>query len=286
MTADEIVRRLAGTWYGDRALARCPVEGHGKGRGDLSPSLSIAVGRNGRVLLHCFAGCQAKDIFRVVRSAGRAEDNAQRRDLRHVPRKRYTGGAGQALWNAARPAKGTAGEFYLRSRGLEPESDALRFLRHARHPNANGRRLTALLAAVREPDNALTAVQRTFLTREGEKAGVDPGRMMLGRLGCGAVRLAPATCVLGLAEGVETALAASKLHGIPCWAACGARLDRIALPASVRHVILFADNDTPGLATADRAAHRFRTEGRHAEIRVPASPGSDWADVLAASVDG
>lgn len=63
MTADDAVRRLNGRWCGDQALARCPVNGHGKGRGDLSPSLSIAVGNGGRVLLHCFAGCRAEDIL-------------------------------------------------------------------------------------------------------------------------------------------------------------------------------------------------------------------------------
>jgi putative DNA primase/helicase len=283
MTADEVVRRLHGKWYGDQALVRCPVEGHGKGRGDLWPSLSIAVGSNGRVLLHCFAGCRAEDVFAAVRSAGRAEAGAQRRDLGHAPRSRYTRGAAQAMWNAARPVKGTAGESYLRSRGLETESDALGFLRQARHPTAHGAGLVALLAAVHGPDGVLSAVQRTFLTHEGARAAVDPGRMMLGRLGCGAVRLAPATCTLGLAEGVETALAASQMHGIPCWAACGARLDRVALPASVRHVVLFADNDPPGLATAHRATVRLGAEGRSVEVRVPQLENGDWNDVLLAA---
>lgn len=34
MTADEAVRHLNGKWAGDQALARCPVNGHGKGRGE------------------------------------------------------------------------------------------------------------------------------------------------------------------------------------------------------------------------------------------------------------
>jgi putative DNA primase/helicase len=282
MTADEIVRHLDGRWCGGQALARCPVEGHGKGRGDLTPSLSIAIGKSGRVLLHCFAGCQAEDVFAALLSAPPPVAAAPQATKAAMPPRRSTGAAAQTLWNAARPVEDTAGETYLHSRGLQPGSDALRFLSTARHPNARWPGLTALIAAVHGPDNLLVALQRTFLTRGGAKADVSPARMMLGRLGSGAVKLAPATSIVGLAEGVETALAASQLHGIPCWAACGARLERITLPASVRHVILFADNDTPGLATADRAGQRFQREGRSVEVRVPTFEGGDWNDVLLA----
>lgn len=262
------------------------MEGHGKRRGDLSPSLSIAAGTNGRVLLHCFAGCRAEDIFAALRSAPSSVAAEAQATRAAAPPGQGTAAAAQTLWNAARPAKDTAGEAYLHSRCLKAESGALRFLPTARHPNASGARLAALLAAVHGPDNSLLAVQRTFLTRAGAKADVSPARMMLGRLGNGAVRLAPAATILGLAEGVETALAASQLHGIPCWAACGARLERIALPALVRQVVLFADNDPPGLATAGRAARRFRAGGWQAEILAPEPSGADWADVVAACGDG
>ena len=286
MTAEEVVRRLNGKWMGDQALAHCPVEGHGKGRGDLSPSLSIAAGKGGRVLLHCFAGCRVEDIFAALRSDLRPDDSGPRTDIGASTPWRSTTAAAQSLWNAARSVKGTPAEVYLQSRRLPADSDALRFAAQARHPGAIGSGMAALLAAIRGPDNVLLAVQRTFLTREGAKTGVDPARMMLGRLGHGAVRLAPAAPVLGLAEGVETALAATQLHGVPCWAACGARLDRIALPQQVRRVILFADSDLPGRSTAERAARRARAEGRCAEIHIPEKEGTDWADVLAASAHG
>lgn len=287
MTAEEIVRRLNGKWVGGRALVSCPVKGHGRGRGDLSPSLSIAVGNGGRVLLHCFAGCRAEDVFAAVMSASPlVASGLEAASAVAAPPRRSTTAAAQSLWNAARPVRGTAGETYLHSRGLHAATDALRFLAHARHPYANEAGLTALLAAVHGPDDLLLAVQRTFLTRLGMKAGVDPARMMLGRLGHGAVKLAPPTSVLGLAEGVETALAASQLHGFPCWAACGARLERVVLPAVVRHVVLCADNDPPGLATAYRAARRYRAEGRYVEALIPETPGTDWADVIAGSADG
>lgn len=44
-----------GTW-----VARCPAHD------DRSPSLSIATGDDGKVLLHCFAGCGAADVVESV----------------------------------------------------------------------------------------------------------------------------------------------------------------------------------------------------------------------------
>lgn len=287
VTAEEIVRRLNGKWSGGQALVRCPVKAHGKGRGDLSPSLSVTEGLRGRVLVHCFAGCRSEDIFAALLSVAKpvASDPMEAKTARAFTR-RSTTTAAHALWDAACSVWGTSAELYLRSRGLTTQTDTLRLLPRARHPNADGAALTALLAPVCGPYGTLLAVQRTFLTHAGVKAGVDPVRMMLGRLESGAVKLAPAAAVLGLAEGVETALAASQLHDVPCWAACGARLERIAMPAGVRHVILFADNDPPGLATADRAIRRFRAEGRHVEVLAPQTPGTDWADIVAAYADG
>ena len=44
-----------GTW-----VARCPAHD------DRSPSLSIATGDDGKVLLHCFAGCGAADVVEAI----------------------------------------------------------------------------------------------------------------------------------------------------------------------------------------------------------------------------
>jgi hypothetical protein len=49
----------------NRFQARCPAHG------DRSPSLSIAEGRDGRVLIHCFAGCTVDDILSALKLARR-----------------------------------------------------------------------------------------------------------------------------------------------------------------------------------------------------------------------
>jgi len=77
--------------------------------------------------------------------------------------------------------------------------------------------------------------------------GVRPKRA-LGSLGSGAVRIAPAVQGrLGLAEGIESALSAMQLFGIPCWATLGnERFGLVSIPESVRKLFLFIDNDAGG----------------------------------------
>lgn len=51
----EGVRRSGGGW-----MARCPAHE------DRSASLSIGAGSDGRVLVHCFAGCDTADVLAAI----------------------------------------------------------------------------------------------------------------------------------------------------------------------------------------------------------------------------
>ena len=51
----ERVRRTGGG-----CLARCPAHE------DHEPSLSISLGRDGRILLHCWAGCETSDVLAAL----------------------------------------------------------------------------------------------------------------------------------------------------------------------------------------------------------------------------
>jgi hypothetical protein len=64
-----LVERLGGRWSPGGGLCRCPAHE------DRTPSLSIRVGRS-RLLLHCFAGCDATDILKALASAGLLEPGA------------------------------------------------------------------------------------------------------------------------------------------------------------------------------------------------------------------
>src|SRR5258708_39765079 len=67
MSADHIGRALNGRRNASGWLVSCPCPNHGKGRGDRSPSLSVADGDEDRILLRCFAGCDFLEILDELR---------------------------------------------------------------------------------------------------------------------------------------------------------------------------------------------------------------------------
>lgn len=142
-------------------------------------------------------------------------------------------------------------------------------------------RFPALLAPVVSIDGELVSLHATYLTADGQKLGGEyPARKLLSKLdghrGC-AVRLMPMdTDTLGIGEGIETCLSASALHGVPVWSALNtALLVRFEPPPSVHRLMIFADNDAPGLRAAIEL--RERLDGRcTVETRIPHA--GDWND--------
>lgn len=97
----------------------------------------------------------------------------------------------------------------------------------------------------------------------------------------------PATDTLGLAEGIETAMAAIALLDLPVWSTLGAeRLHQIAIPASVRRLVLLPDNDRAGRIGQRRAAEVYARGGIQVDTIWPPMPFNDWNDVLRAEGEG
>lgn len=72
-----------------------------------------------------------------------------------------------------------------------------------------------------------------------------------------------------------------QLFGIPCWATLGnERFGLVAIPESVRELILFIDNDAGGALAEERALKAYASPDRVIHTRVPTSPGFDWNDEL------
>lgn len=142
----------------------------------------------------------------------------------------------------------------------------------------------AMVAAVVSPTGKLVSLHRTFLSG-GKKAPVPtPKKLMPGAsLEGAAIRLSPVSRCLGIAEGVETALAASEVFGVPVWSCISTSgVESFVPPAGVEEVIVFADHDEnfAGQAAAYRAAHRLTLRGYRVEVVVPDRVG-DWLDALA-----
>jgi hypothetical protein len=274
-TAQMITAALGGRWHAGRGMCRCVVHN------DKTPSLRVRDGDvDGRILVKCFAGCDARDILDVLRRRGilgsdvpRVHPNFTRtraREPEQVPDR-----AALDLWQTAQPAKGSPVEKYLRGRGITliPPS-----IRCGRRMHAGMVMLPTMTCSIQSPDGQIIAVQETLLTLAGKKAAAAVSRINTGSLGAGAVRLAGAGEVLGLAEGVESALSAMQLTGIPCWASLGAaRMHRVDIPDHVRELHVFADNDQPGRDAADRVVSEQKN--RRAIVNYPLN-GPDWNDQL------
>lgn len=189
----------------------------------------------------------------------------------------------QAIWRASQPVtKGDAVDRYLEARKVDQPSypTTLRMNPDCRYSNALS--FPAMIAAVQDLDGTCVSLHRTFI-KDGDKAPVDNPRMVTpGDLpnGC-AVRLTPAGEVLGIAEGIETALAAGDRFGIPTWAALNSNLlAEWEPPAGVREVAIFGDNDAgfAGQAAAYQLARRLARRKIETTVHIPTIIGTDWAD--------
>jgi putative DNA primase/helicase len=181
---------------------------------------------------------------------------------------------------------------YLTSRGLWPLPEGCALSAHpAVEYFDEGRRIgrySALLADIRDVAGALVSVHVTYLQAGRKLATREPRKILstLGdRMGC-AVRLTPTAGEMGIAEGIETALSASAIDGIPVWAALSASLlARFEPPPGIASLRVFADNDKPGVEAAQRLVERL--QGRVCtEVHTPPRPAKDWNDVsMARSAD-
>lgn len=188
---------------------------------------------------------------------------------------------------------------YLARRGLAGCEDS-RMLRmaqaypywNAEEPTPEGKpRLVgtfpAMIARVTDAGGNLTTLHRTYLTEDGRKAEVPSvKKLAAGSVGEGLVRLYPASALLCLSEGIETALAVHELTGLPAWSAISVKgfQHLVTLPEGLKRLCICGDNDASytGAAGAYALAARLRRE--HPEltvtVHVPVETGKDWNDVL------
>lgn len=175
---------------------------------------------------------------------------------------------------------------------LWPLPAALRFVPSLSywHDGAEIGRFPAMLAAITNHAGKLVALHRTWLTRDGRKAEV-PGPVKKLTRTCGplagagiALWTAPDDRgVIGVAEGVETALAAHYGGRMPVCAAYSAgALYAWQWPEGTRHIVIWADHDEAGADAANKLRARAQAAGLTVTTKTPNEPGKDWADVVLA----
>lgn len=186
----------------------------------------------------------------------------------------------ERLRKIAQPSKRSR---YLESRGLEVPA-SLRWavdVEYHEDGNVTGH-YPAMLAPVTRDGQFLT-FHATYL-RDAHKAEVSAVRKILpGPPNRGAsVALYPPAETMGVAEGIETAIAAKMIHSMPVWSALNTALLKAWQPPPIaKHIVIFGDNDAhyAGHAAAYQLAHKLMMQGIAAEVRIPTYYG-DWNDML------
>ncbi len=201
------------------------------------------------------------------------------------------------LWEAGQSIRpGDPVACYLASRGIPiPNTEALRYVPGIAYYD-DGQylgRFPAMLGALTNLEGDLISVHRTFLTADGKKADVPCPRKLMPS--CGPVMGASIKLgapvpyrggvVLGMAEGIETALSVAMLYGLPCWSAVSASgVEKSQFPVGVTSLFVMGDNDHNGVG--QRAAHvlarRAASTGIMARACIAPNPGTDWNDELLA----
>ena len=272
------LRALAHALGGDiSGRNQISLPGPGHSRRDRSLSVRF-VGDD--IIVHSHAGDDWRECKRHVESL--LGETSRRREVLPQPSGDGDGSErARSLWAEARNPRGTAAERYLKSRSIPlTNTSALRF--HHRCPWPGGERHPCLLAAFRDlVTDELVAVHRIRVDRPDFWPKTE--RAMLGPVKGAAVKLVPITDTLAVAEGIETALAASLLGHGPAWALGSAgAVERLPVLPGIERLILLAENNEASVSATTACGHRWLRAGRKATRVWPDRGYDDLNDELLA----
>ena len=200
---------------------------------------------------------------------------------------------------------GTPGETYLRSRGLLPDvmlyppngwPPSIRWTDDAMRRPTPPVKPGIIIDVQDTATGAVTGIHRIFFRRDGTVEKDLQGGKVKRALGAIWGHAAMLDCApdpsgeWGVAEGVETAMAARQLYRIPVWSAIfGGNMRAITPPPWARRVTIFADRDAisprlgyaPGFKFAQEALLAYKRLPHVEDVRVLAPEHvKDFADVL------
>lgn len=271
----------------------CPICGGGKDR-------FVFDDRGGRGTFICRKCGAGSGVDLVMKFAKVQFAEAARMIEKHLPdapiimpKARAGGNADRhvAKWMGGQELDGRdPASLYLFNRCIEFSrawSGPLRVMHRAIYVHEDERREEATaMGALIVNNEGERSMHYTFIDpRHGTKAlhlpkqrKLAPGKFPTG----GAIRLSPAEETMGVAEGIETALSASLLFGMPVWATTSAgQLARWKPPPEARHVFVFGDCDHgyAGQYAAFGLAQALSVAGYRVDVELPPM-GMDWNDVL------
>jgi len=220
-----------------------------------------------------------KEVRKIVGMCDASKQQTEPKISKELLRKIYT---------ESKPINGSdpAGK-YLKVRGLSIISDKLRYHPTCYEPETH-KHIPTMLATYTLTDGTAITMHRTFLTLDGYKADIQNPKKILPALKSmvgGAIRLfEPRDGMIGIAEGIETALAVTELTKIPCWCVVSSALmEGFEPPKEIKYVMIFADYDSnfTGQRAAYILANRLAIKNRiPVEVCLP-KKGDFLEDLLA-----
>ena len=176
---------------------------------------------------------------------------------------------------------------YLLNRGLSTVPDCLRLHKGLKEPDS-GKTFPCMIALVKMPDGTAATMHRTWIVEPGVKAPVEKPKKLMPvlngyrGLNGAAIRLFEIgeSKVLGIAEGIETAIICNEIYLIPVWAAASSvMLAKWIPPKEIQQVVVFGDNDENfcGQKAAYTLANRLALKGLKVEVEFPMNNG-DFLD--------
>jgi putative DNA primase/helicase len=295
MNLTSIAHTLGGEVSNGQVL--CPGPGHSRA----DRSLSIRIGKDGRLLHHSFSSDPFEVCDDYIRSRlglpGWKPVGSQRRQrVPNIPRAqearqdeplKFEGSYAECLWKEGRNPKGTLVETYLRGRCLElPFEDCPRFIRfHPRCPFKQ-EHFPALISLIRniETDKP-QAIQRTALNPDGTAVKRDGKtfRKTLGPAKGGAIKIdddASVTQGLCVGEGLETCLAGRQMGFAPAWSLLSAGgIENFPVLNGLEGLTVFLENDVRSREAAEKCFERYRAAGREVVIQK-STIGSDLNNAI------
>jgi hypothetical protein len=267
--------------------------------------VSLADGEDGRLLAHCYGGCDfSSEIEPALIDYGLLDDDDYE-SLAHsiVPQsdpEDEQRRIANARWLCQIRTDHAHVARYLRARGLSPAiialvSSVLGYLPESWHRNFTGTPFPAMCAPITNLAGEIVGAHLTFLKSDGSgqayakptnKGEHDRRRQCRGaQLRGGAIRLMPhdPDRELALVEGIEKTLAAIELFGVPGWSVVNAGgFPGVDLPPEQRRILAVVDNDASGCSQnkVREAIPRWQAEGRTVRVWMSPIVGDDASDFL------
>lgn len=195
--------------------------------------------------------------------------------------------------------KGTPVEEYLKSRGIYELPEMSVKFSYSEYDHTEKRNFNCMYAVATNDSMEIGYAHKTYL-ENGKKANIERSKkletMNKLNLPCPtcktehaasvAIRMFPHDEVLGISEGIESALSAKQLFNVPTWSVLNTSIMKaFRAPQGVKHLIIYADNDKngAGMAAAYHCANRnvlSSNDVAKVTIEVPTKTDFDYNDML------